>query len=232
MSTSPEHLLNVAPCAPISLALPGLTTVPLPGPAPGFVRFYDLVSLAADVVAAPLASVVGVLQPFNWPFTVVLGGAAALGFRVPVLGAGESFDVVNGGANPGRIGGTYCDLPLGPFDIGLTRLELTNVAQDIVPAPSAGRRSLLLSLMALSTAIATEIRAQWYNADTIGHSLETLQNGTLLSRSATTGVNNLAAFQGVPATPALPGAPLQARLSAAVVLTSPRFVGAWWAPPC
>ena len=204
-----------------TIALPALGTVALPGPAAGFIRFYD----SAYVVANAFGSNVPILNVFLGARQVMrtIATAVAQLNSLPQLGNGEQLDVVNTGATACSIAVTYYDV--ASTNLTLVRLQLTAALQTVIPAPVAGRRSSWVTWLRSvnGTVPGWSVAAPFFNEDTVAHTVSAVLAGVLIGRATSTAaltVGGLFAANNAPVTNA--GA-LQWQLNEAVV-TTPVFV--------
>jgi hypothetical protein len=214
----------------LSFALPGGGTVDVPGPAAGFVRFFDLIQVVSNVLAAPLVSVTGFLVDAGavaWPTgtpSPVLGFAGA----TSPLGAGEVFRIVNGGGTAGRIGAVFYDVPAANYT--LIRMALAAAPAVVIPAAPAGFFSRWAQREApafsSATGLALAPRATIYNDDTVGHSAEIFVGGLILNRTNNiTATNTL--FSWPPYRVPIIADDLSMGLAVAPVTRAPRLLGAY-----
>jgi hypothetical protein len=214
----------------LSLALGAGATVDVPGPAAGFVRFFDLIQVVSNVLAAPLGTCTGFVVDASavaWTTGTVTLVTGFTGSQSP-LGAGEVFRIVNGGATAGQINAVYEDVPAAQYT--LVRASLGIVPVTVIPAAPAGfySRWAIRENAAVGTAsgLSRWARVSVFNDDTIGHSIEYAIGGVILNRS-----NNLTATNTLLAmppyrTPVTTGA-WTVRTVAAVVTRAPILVGAY-----
>lgn len=182
----------------VSGALGVGATVVLPGPAAGFLRVYDQISATSDTIAGVLATVTTVLQPANLRLSSTFTGATTNTAAPTPIGAGETIEIVNGGANAGQYAASYVDVPLG--NVTLVRQAFSDAATSVIPAAAAGfaNRILFVSqVFSAGTAFGPIGRMNCFNADAVAHTVEVLLGSALIGRSAS-------ANAGASATPIVP----------------------------
>lgn len=163
----------------------------IPGPAAGYVRFFDVVLYQADVAASVMAAVVTTLQPAGTVMNPTQTGAGSTQWTTPPpLVNGESFRVANGGANAMSISYWYWDEPLGGRVA--FRDTITGAAYKVlIPAAPAGKigRFVIQRRWNGFSSIAPNGALNLFNADTTAHTLQLFRGaGTaLLGRGTSAG---------------------------------------------
>lgn len=165
----------------------GGATVPIPGPAAGFLRIFSLIEWTADNPA--LAAVVdGTVQPAalrQWRAQSSLLSTIQLILEPLVLTVGESVDVTNTSANNGTMIYAFLDIA-DPGNVTLVRTTYTAAAPVvIIPAPAAGLQRVWLKAVS-SQGLANFIpraAVNGFNDDTVAHQILTLLAGVVASRS-------------------------------------------------
>lgn len=159
--------------------------VDLPGPDVGFLRLFDTVQAISDTIAAPLANARGGIRSggIDYRLTGNISGTNSNGASQGyVIGNGETIRFYNDGANPGRIQGTYIDIPAG--NLTLVRMLLDNTAQVVIPQPPSGYYSRWLQFyQAIFTARNIASRVQIFNADSVSQTFRFLLNNVLIGRT-------------------------------------------------
>ena len=186
----------------VSVSLPALGSVDLPGPPAGFIRVYETIVVMPVLVAAPVTTLtIDLVQPgpttYRIAATTTTGaGTSAFQSQSP-LGNGELYRISAAGGGAGRVVSTYYDLP--DTNITLVRLRLTAAPQIVIPAPPVGFANT--PFRALDTAMSWFISAggtQIFNADTVTHRYESFVGGLLSARNATAVVANQIVGLSVP----------------------------------
>lgn len=212
-------------------SLPAGGAAVIPGPGAGFVRLFDIINIPAAVLASPLATVNASLLPLGFALngTTALSGTSAF-LIPPAIGAGESIQITNGGANAGAVSVMYLDVPAAQYTLVRTTLNAIAPAAPavLIAAPAAGFIARVVQAPRASTVTTVQIvpQWQWNNRDTVAHTLELFSGANLVGRSAAVapGANIIQTPTGpqqLIASAAL-GA-IQARLGEAIVTTAPVF---------
>ncbi len=211
--------------ASVALATGAAEIADLPGPAAGFVRIYESVSITASALASTLTDVTTALRSggVSYPVKVATTSTATIVVSpVPALGNGEVLRVTNGGANAGRVVGTYVDVPATGITLVRTALDATGVS--VIPAAPTGYGLRFLQREVGDPSIVVS------NLDAVTHSFEVLVGSTVVTRSApvlTLAVGALAGPTAIPVTDTV----LKVRLAAAVDTTAPVILAAYEAYP-
>jgi hypothetical protein len=214
----------------LSLALGAGATVDVPGPAAGFVRFFDLIQVVSNTLAAPLGTCTGFIVDVSavaWPTGTVTPVTGFTGAQSPI-GAGELFRIVNGGATAARINAVYYDVPAAQFT--LVRAALGAAPVTVIPAAPAGFFSRWAqrdnAAVGSASGLSRWARVVVFNDDTIIHNIEYFVGGVILNRS-----NNLTATNTLLAMPPyrmpITTDAWTAGTVAAVVTRAPRLLGAY-----
>lgn len=212
-------------------------TVDLPGPASGFIRLHNFISIVPDVAATPMSAVSAAIQQPPGTTTAPLSAGAASGaggtsatlFNYTAIGFGESIRITNGPASgAGRVNATYRDIPAD--NITLIRQVLGVGGVTLIPAPPAGFfRRFLKAPIQNGQQTTLYARQQWFNGDTVPHTVSGFLGGNLMSRNIATAANGASVF--VAPTPELcvtaASGALTAATAVAVVTTAPVFSGAY-----
>lgn len=244
MSGGPHTSLFVSPSTPRDARLSGtfrariLTgeTVDIPGPAAGFVRvFRDNISITPESGVTPtmpfflVDAALNTYQPTGWASGA---GSTSTVNAVSPIGVGEVWRVgpSPAAASPMIITAPWQDLPAASFT--LFRLNLSDVAQDVIAAPAAG---LLRRFYRRDTNMFTidQRGMQIINRDTVSTSLLWTLGGNLIARNAAVAANAMAfPVQPIPAVEvtASTGA-LQLAAGAAPTTRPLNFVGAYQTLP-
>lgn len=200
--------------------------VDVPGPAAGFVRFFDSITPISNTVAGTLTLLTGRLDPGALPFGSAAAATQAVNIAVGVvLGAGQSYRVTNGGANAGRVCYSYFDVPAGTITI--VRLALAAAPAVAIPAPATGANRIIRTGQASNGSTTIRSNAIIFNADTATVNTEWFLNGTLFTRAP----SNTTLALGTPASgipDAIAGAgDVSVGLAAAPATTSPTLLLAY-----
>jgi hypothetical protein len=214
----------------LSLALPAGATVDVPGPAAGFVRFFDFIQATSNTLAAPLTACTGAVVDASavvWATGTLTPVIGFTGAQTPI-GEGEVFRVVNGGVTAGRLSAVFQDVPADRYT--LVRAALGPVPVEVIPAAPPGFYSRWAQRenagIGSASGLSRWARVILFNDDTIGHSVEYFIGGVLLCRSANiTATNTLMALPPF-RTPVTTDA-WTAGIVAAVVTRAPKIIGAY-----
>lgn len=169
----------------------GLTTgnsAVLPGPAPGKIRLLDGFS-PTQVVAGSYTIDVRVQGPGVDLGAFVFTASATAAFLAPPYGADQVIRVINAGAPTVDIATQYWDVPAS--NLTLVQLALSNVAQQVIPAPPTGylNRWLQFGFSFQSSVHYVGSRVFVRNGDSIGHTIEVLSGADVIARSVNIGSN-------------------------------------------
>lgn len=207
-------------------------TVDVPGPAAGFVRFFDYIQVIATLNAAPVSLLTYSLVDASavvWPYGVQTAPIASQ-FNMTLLtplGAGEVVRIANAGPNAGRISARYVDVPASRYT--LVRMALGLAPAVVIPAAPVGslRRWAIFPLPSLVTTSGVSDFARYavFNDDSVSCTVEQFVNGLLISRSPAVTATNIM----------LPQNPYQMEISTALTigllvaptLRTPKLYGAY-----
>ena len=170
----PGHALAQA-----ALASGNGQTADLDGPAAGYIRIYDQVSIVASALASGLTNVTVALRSGGTDYLIMAATTSTATINlsaVPALANGETLRITNGGNNAGKVQGTYVDIPA--TGITVVRTALDNTGVEVIPASPTGYTSRFLQHDAAAPVVVCS------NRDAVDQSFECLVDGTLVSRSA------------------------------------------------
>lgn len=202
----------------------------VPGPAAGYVRFFDCIIYTADAIGATMATVTTTIQPANVLITGTQSGTVTAAFTTPPpLAPGESFRVANGGANPISICAYYWDEPVGNRVHVRTTITGGPAFATLIPAAPAGKVGRFCfgrRWNGIANLGATSF-SHTYNADTISHSLQIYRGaGTaLLGRGSPSAAGTGIFSSGLLLAYADSTSALTGKLAEAVSTTAPNFYG-------
>ena len=225
----PASVLDT-PTGVVRVAVPISGTALLPGaPAVGTLRVYDSLVVTPTAFVAPGAR----LELFG-PVTPLIRVWVSVAFshslvvRPGALAFEEQLRFVNGAATDVTLYATYKDILAGNVSLVRTVLGLDTV--PVIPTPPTGfvRRWLQFGESSLQSALrGFGSRVALFNADTVTHNVETLQDGFIVVRA-----NQNAGLPMHPAAiPQLIALPtmgsIEMRVAEAVVTMAPTLIGAY-----
>lgn len=172
--------------------------VSIPGPAAGFLRFFEII-YATSLGNTPILDFS--LEPFGMYFmrNGNLGGPTVISSFIPTafgnrqcpIGHGESFKVANIGTAACSIYYSYIDFP--DTNRTLVRTQFSNTPVTIIPAAPTGyfHKPVLLAYTAPSPAVVV------YNDDTVSAQPSVYHDSDLIYRSQPFGAGQASTLAGV-----------------------------------